>query len=117
MPKFLADENFNYDIVRGLLRQLPDLDIVTAQDVGLTRADDPEVLQWAAQEGRVVLTHDLETMTDYAYERIRAGQFMPGVVEVSPLIQIGSAIEGIIILILGSFEDEWENQVRYPLIS
>ena len=48
-----ADENFNNDIVRGLLRQRPELDIVRVQDVGLSGADDVAVLEWAAQEGRV----------------------------------------------------------------
>lgn len=47
-----ADENFNNDIIRGLLRRKPDLDIVRVQDVGLSGADDPTVLEWAAQEGR-----------------------------------------------------------------
>jgi len=44
-----ADENFNNDIVRGLLRQKPSLDIVRIQDVGFSGADDPTILEWAAQ--------------------------------------------------------------------
>jgi len=43
-----ADENSNNDIVRGLLRRKPDLDIVRIQDAGLSGADDPTVLEWAA---------------------------------------------------------------------
>ena len=35
MLKFLADENFNYNIVRGMLRRNPDVDVVRVQDVGL----------------------------------------------------------------------------------
>ncbi len=76
MLRFAADENFNNNIVRGLLRRKPDLDIVRIQDVGLSGADDPTVLEWAAQEGRVLLTHDVATITRYAYERIEAGQSM-----------------------------------------
>ena len=48
MLRLAADENFNGDIVRGLLRRNPKLDIVRIQDVGLSGADDPSVLQWAA---------------------------------------------------------------------
>lgn len=54
---FLADENFNGAVVRGLLRQVPSVDIVRVQDVGLSSAEDPAVLDWAAREGRVLLTH------------------------------------------------------------
>jgi predicted nuclease of predicted toxin-antitoxin system len=59
MLRLAADENFNADIVRGLLRRLPDLDIVRVQDAGLSGADDTAVLEWAAREGRIVLTHDV----------------------------------------------------------
>ena len=47
-----ADENFNNDIIRGLLRRNPELDIVRIQDNGLSGVDDPTVLEWAAKEGR-----------------------------------------------------------------
>jgi len=63
MLSFAADENFNNDIVRGLLRRLPDLDLIKVQDAGLSGADDPAILEWAAQENRVLLTHDVTTMT------------------------------------------------------
>jgi hypothetical protein len=41
----IADENFNNAIVRGLLRLKPNLDIVRVQDVGLSGADDPTILE------------------------------------------------------------------------
>jgi hypothetical protein len=40
-----ADENLNNDLVRGLLRRRPDLDIVRVRDAGLAGADDPTVLE------------------------------------------------------------------------
>ena len=60
--RLAADENLNNDIVRGLMRRKPDLDILRVQDVGLSRADDPTILEWTAQEGRVLLTHDVSTL-------------------------------------------------------
>ena len=68
--RWVADENFNNDIVRGLLRRRPDIDLVRIQDVGLSGVDDPTVLEWAANEGRVLLSHDASTITRYAYERL-----------------------------------------------
>jgi len=61
--RLAADENFNYDIVRGVLRRNPEVDIVRIQDVALSGTDDPTVLEWAAREGRFLLTHDVATMT------------------------------------------------------
>lgn len=111
--RWAADENFNNDIIRGLLRRKPDVDIVRVQDVGLSGADDSAVLEWAADEGRVLLTHDVSTITRYAYERVEAGKPMPGVFEVSRGIPIGAVIEDLILLTECSLENEWEGQVRY----
>jgi hypothetical protein len=47
--KFLADENFNNGILRGVRRRIPELDVVRVQDVGLSAIDDIEVLDWAAR--------------------------------------------------------------------
>ena len=58
MLRLAADENFNNDILRGLIRRNPIIDIVRVQDVGLSGADDPAVLAWAASESRVLVTHD-----------------------------------------------------------
>ncbi len=82
MIRLAADQNFNHDIVRGLLRRKPDLDIVLAQDVDLSTADDATILEWAARQGRILLTHDVNTITRYAFDRVRANLPMPGVIEV-----------------------------------
>lgn len=109
----MADENFNNQIVRGVLRRDSQVDIVRVQDIGLSGVDDPTVLTWAAQQGRVVLTHDVETMTNFAYERVQAGLSMPGVFEVSRGVPVGLAIEEILLLSECSLEGEWEGQVRF----
>jgi hypothetical protein len=111
--RFLADENFNNQIVRGVLRRNSDVHIVRVQDVGLAEADDPTVLEWAAQNGRIVLTHDVTTMTNFAYERVQAGLSMPGLFEVSRRVPVGLAIEEILLLDECSLEGEWEGQVRF----
>jgi hypothetical protein len=111
--RLAVDENFNNDILRGLLRRNPDLDVVRVRDAGLSGADDPTVLEWAAQEGRVLLTHDVGTITRYAYERVQAGQAMPGVFEVSRSVPIGLAIEDLLLIAECSLDGEWEGQVRY----
>lgn len=83
------------------------------QDAGLSGADDPTVLEWAANEGRVLLTHDVSTITRYAYERVKTGKSMPGVFEVSRQAAIGVVIDDILLLAECSLEGEWEGQVRY----
>jgi hypothetical protein len=113
MLPIATDEDFNNRILRGLLRRKPDLDIVRAQDAGLTGKGDAEVLEWAAREGRVLLTHDVTTMRHYVDERVTAGLPMPGVFEVSQQIPIAQAIEDILLIAECSLEGEWEGQIRF----
>lgn len=111
--RFLVDEDFDNDIVRGMLRRLPNLDVVRAQDVGLSGAPDPIVLAWTARAGRILLTHDVSTMTAHAYARVTSDLPMPGIFAVSQLAPISQVIEDLELLAECSLLGEWEGQVRY----
>jgi hypothetical protein len=113
MLRYAADENFNNDILRGLRRRDETLDFVRVQDVELSGAPDPEILEWAAREGRIILSHDVQTMVGFAYERVEARQPMPGLFEVMRNVPLGEAIEDLLVLAHGSFDGEWEGQVLY----
>jgi hypothetical protein len=81
---------------------------------GLAAVEDPEILAWAANEQRVVLTHDVNTMTRYALERIRSGELMAGLFLVhqersAPL----AVIEDLLLLDDCSETDEWASQILY----
>ena len=113
MRLLAADEHCNGNIVRGLFRRQPALDLVRLQDVGLAGAEDPVILAGAAPAGRVLLTPEVSTITRYAYERVQAGAPMPGVFEVSRALPIGQAIDEILLVAACRLEGEWEGQGRY----
>jgi hypothetical protein len=113
MIRLAADEDFNYDIVRGLLRRNPELDIVRIQDVGLSGADDPAILDWAGREGRILLTHDVTTMTRHARVRVQSGKPMPGLFAVNRRLPIREIIEDLLLVAECSLEGEWIGQVVY----
>ena len=108
---FLADENFRGYITRRLATE--GVDVVRAQDVGLYAEPDPVVLRWAAEEGRVTLSHDFDTLPNYAYERVRSGLAMPGVVMVPQFAPSGQVISDIQLLAEAGVEGELEGQVIY----
>lgn len=113
MLRYLVDESVHGGIVRALLRQRPNLDLVRVQDAGLAATEDPVILERAATEGRVVLTSDMSTLVGYAYERIESGQRMPGVFVISQRASLGPIVEDILLLAEASLEGEWEGQVRH----
>ncbi len=113
MLRLLSDENFNGDIIRGLLFRQPDIELVRWLDVGAEGADDPVVLAWAAENGRIVLTHDRATFPGHAYERVEVGDPMPGVFVISDRMPIGRAIAELLIVCNCSEQTEWINRVLY----
>ena len=117
MLRLATDEDFNNRILRGLLRRRPDLNIVRVQDAGLIGRGDSEVLEWAAQEGRFLFTHDVTTMKQAVDERIAAGLPMPGVFVVAQEIPIGQTIEEVLLIVECSLEGEWEGQITFLPLS
>lgn len=116
MIRFLADENFSGGVLKGLQRVYPDLDVVRVQDTKLYKKPDPLILEWAAAENRVILTHDVKTMIPFAKQRIEAGLPMAGMVAFPDDFPIGKAIDDLLLLLIAGTEDEWENRIeRIPL--
>jgi len=113
MFRLLTDENFNGDVLRGLLLRRPDLDTVRVQDVGLAGADDPDVLAWAADQNRIVLTHDRATMARFARERVAAGNSFPGMFVLNDRMSVGQAIEEILLIVECCEASEWTGVVAY----
>ena len=97
MVRLLADENFHGDATDGLLARRPELDLVRVQDIGLATADDPTILTWAAANDRILLTHDKATIPGHAYDRVRAGEPMPGVF-VAHGMTVGDIIDEVLML-------------------
>ncbi len=84
----------------------------------MRRAPDPEVLAWAADEHRILLTHDERTMDTFAYERIERSEPMPGVFVVPGHHEDQAIINDILTILGASFEGEYENTVRHlPIAS
>lgn len=113
MIRLLADENFDNGIIRALHRENADVDIVRVQDTEIYQADDSRVLEWAASEGRILLTHDVRTMPHFAYERVREGKPMLGVIAVHRSAAISVAIGDLLIALGASEAADFEGKVQY----
>jgi hypothetical protein len=111
--KLLADENFDGRVTRALRRRCPTVDLVRAIDEGLGGWDDQVLLEWAAEQDRILLTHDVSTMVGFAYARIAAGLAMPGVVEVPTSLPVRRIVDDLEMFLGASFPGEWNGQVLY----
>ena len=70
MLRLLIDQDLDHVILRGLLLRVPSLDVITAHQVGLSDASDPELLAWAREQKRIVVTHDRRTMPYHVANQI-----------------------------------------------
>ena len=113
MLRLLADENLNATIVRGLRRRVERLDLLSIQGLGLTGSDDPTVLAVAAEQDRVLLTQDVQTVIRFAFERVDAGMPMPGVIEIVPGASLGAVIEDPALVVESHDQGELKGQVIY----
>ena len=112
-PRFLADHDFNEHIISGVLRREPAIDFSRLRDWDLQQAKDDEVLTFAANEGLLVVSHDVNTMTHAAATRIRAGLPLAGVLLVSQASPIAMGIESLILVWTASKAEEWKNCVEF----
>jgi hypothetical protein len=71
------------------------------------------LLAWAAENQRILVTHDVNTIPRYASERVRASQPMPGVIVIPEDLAVGKAIEELATLIECCEPEELNNQVKY----
>ncbi len=113
MIRFLADENFNNHIIRGIVLRNSNVDIKRIQDIGLSGAEDPIVLDYAHKENRVLLTQDLVTIPRFAYERIRNGKENPAILIIKQDIGISQVIGNILLIYECCNESELAGKILY----
>ena len=113
MPRFIADENFEFPVLEQLRLRNPEWDILSAQDAGLRSMPDAAVLERAARDRRILLTHDVRTMVPAAYERMEASVPMPGLIYVPARADPGRAVTGIEEAVRHTHDEEWEGKVVY----
>ena len=111
MLRLASDADVHGDILRGLRRRLPDIDLVRVQDALPEGTPDPEVLAWAASVGRVLITNDRNTMVGFARARSASGEVVPGLIATTNEKPIGAAIDDIALLAEFMSEDEMRSQL------
>jgi hypothetical protein len=117
MVRLLIDNDVTDIIVDGVLQGFPDVDLVRARDAGLRHSRDPLLLEWAAQNGRAVLTHDESTMTAAANARLGAGLPVAGLFIVPQSLEFRIAIEDLAAIAICSEPEEWTDRIIFlPLV-
>jgi len=109
MLLLLTDEDVRGAIIDGLRLHHPEVDVIRAVDVGMGGSPDDELLAWAAEHGRVLVTQDVTTMTDAASRRVAGCLEMKGLIVAPDSVHIAKAISDLAFIADVSNETEFEN--------
>ncbi|MDJ0901877.1 MAG: DUF5615 family PIN-like protein [Xenococcus sp. MO_188.B8] len=110
--RFQADADLNHNIVVGVLRREPKIDFQTALTAELEGLPDNTVLEIAAREKRILVSHDLKTMPFHFAEFITT-QTSPGVLIVPQSLPMQEAIDSLILIWTASKAEEWVNRILF----
>ncbi len=113
--RYQADADLNQAIVTGVLRQEPNIDFQTAYEAQLSSLTDLEVLALAAEQKRILVTHDRKTMP-YHFAQFLSTHQSSGVLIVSKSLEIEIVINELILIWSASDAEEWINRLaKIPL--
>ena len=108
--RFQADADLNQNIMRAVRRREPAIDFQTAHEADLKGLDDESVLDLAAREGRIVVTHDRRTMPLH-FANFTATKTSAGVILISQDLPIAQAVEDLVLIWEASEAEEWVNRL------
>jgi hypothetical protein len=72
---------------------------------------DPEVLALAAEQQRALVSHDVGTMSAHFHVFSTAGKRSKGVFLVPRSLDIGTAIDELLLIWLAPEDSEWEDRL------
>lgn len=108
--RFQADADLNHAIVLGVVRREPSIDFRSAVAAELAGVADPDVLRSAAEETRILVTHDRRTMPFHFADFIER-EMSPGLIVVPQHMPIGTAVAELVLLWTASEAADWANRI------
>jgi len=112
-PRFLADQDLNDAIVRGVLRLEPSIEFIRLRDIGLEQSPDEQVLRFAAREGWIAVSHDVSSMPAAASQLLAAGEAITGLLIAQQNDPTAPAIESLVLIWTASEAEEWSSLIEY----
>ena len=92
-----------------MLRREPTIDFQAAQERLGDAMTDTEVLALSAAEGRILISHDVNTLPKHFGHCVAGGQASPGVLVIPQSVPLARAIDELVLIWWASEAEEWHN--------
>jgi len=116
-PIFLFDEDVDVAILAAADRVIPAIDFISVRDVGLKGRPDREILKYAAEHDRVIVSCDRSTMTAQFYAFVDATGNSPGLVILPQSMEPGEVIRDLRRMCEVSDAAEYRNYITWLPLS
>jgi hypothetical protein len=90
-----------------VLRREPSIDFQSAHTASLDGVSDSDVLRLSMTQGRILISHDENSMPRHFADLLAGGNHSPGVLMVPQGVPVGAAIESILLIWTASEADEY----------
>ena len=111
--RFLADHDLNDHIVSGIHRREPGIELLRARDLELQARSDSELLDYANRERLLLVSHDVNTMTAAASERLAKSQGVAGLLMVPQSTPVNEVIESLMLIWSATELDDWRDKIVF----
>ena len=111
--RFQADADLRFAIVKAVRERESGIDFASAAETGLDAVSDPHVLELAARENRILISHDRRTMLAHFRARLEDGMSSPGLLVVSQGAPISLTVNAIVLIWSASEPSDWRDQVHH----
>ena len=108
--RFRADADLNQIILLATIRREPAIYFQTAIAASLCCIADLEVLARAANDGRVLVTHDRKTMPRHFSEFI-SRETSPGLIVIPQSLSVAAVVDDLILIWSATEAEEWVNRI------
>lgn len=108
--RFQADNDLDQRIVVATQRLNPAVDFQSALELRLHAVPDDSVLSLAAEQGRIVVSHDRRTMPVF-FAHFIGNRTSPGLIIVSRKLSVATAADWLYLLWSASEAEEYVNTI------
>lgn len=111
--RFLADHDLNDHIVTGIRRRELAIEFLRVRELGFHTRSDSGLLDFANQEHLLVVSHDVNTMTAAASQRLAESRGIAGLLMIPQSMPVNEVIESLLLIWSATESNDWRDQIVF----
>ena len=111
MLRLIADISLNHHLLTACQRRSKTIDFLSANKARIEGLSHSDLLHYAAEEDRILVTHDLHILPAQFNNYLASGAFSPGVFLIHPQTPIADATSWLELASLAADHVDWQDRI------